>query len=175
VLAPGLVIEVIATDEIANLVRRDADIAIRHGRPTQDGLIARRCPDTLVRFYAAPSYLAKHGRRVDEAGFDGAELIGFAGRNHEVIAELRRRGVTVEEEQFRFHTNGGTVAWEWVRRGLAIGLMMESVGRMTPDVVALLPRMEPLPVPVWLVTHRELHTSRRIRLVFDLLAESLGG
>jgi hypothetical protein len=30
-------------------------------------------------------------------------------------------------------------------------------------------------VPMWLVTHRELRTSRRIRVVFDLLVEGLGG
>jgi DNA-binding transcriptional LysR family regulator len=41
-----------------------------------------------------------------------------------------------------------------------------------PDIEPVLPGLDPIPVPIWLVTHRELHTSRRIRLVFDFLAEA---
>ena len=49
--------------------------------------------------------------------------------------------------------------------------MSEPVGNATPGMERVLPDMEPLRFPIWLTTHRELHTSRRIRLVFDLLAE----
>jgi len=62
--------------------------------------------------------------------------------------------------------------WEWVRKGLFLGGMVEAVGRLAPEVVVAVPSIAPIPVPVWLVTHRELHTSRRIRLVFDMLAEA---
>ena len=66
------------------------------------------------------------------------------------------------------------MAWEMVKIGLGIGLMAEDVADQTPGVECVLPDLDPIPVPVWLVTHRELHTSRRIRLVFDVLAETLG-
>jgi DNA-binding transcriptional LysR family regulator len=49
--------------------------------------------------------------------------------------------------------------------------MVEAVAKLTPEVVVAVPGIEPISVPVWLVTHRELHTSRRIRLVFDMLVE----
>lgn len=39
--------------------------------------------------------------------------------------------------------------------------------------VTRLPVLAPINVPVWLVAHREVRSSRRIRLVFDLLADEL--
>src|SRR5690606_35123456 len=54
--APGLVVEVAAVNSISDLIRREADIAIRHVRPDQDGLIARRCADSAAYIYGAPAY-----------------------------------------------------------------------------------------------------------------------
>ncbi len=67
----------------------------------------------------------------------------------------------------------GAVAWEWVRRGLGVGVMQLAVATATPEVEPVLPEVVQIPIPVWLVTHREVRTSRRIRLVFDVLAEAL--
>jgi DNA-binding transcriptional LysR family regulator len=51
--------------------------------------------------------------------------------------------------------------------------MAADIGDAEPSVVRVLPGVDPLVFPVWLVTHREVHTSRRVRLVFDLLASEL--
>ena len=53
-------------------------------------------------------------------------------------------------------------------------IMSDEVAALTPVVERVLPRMELVEFPVWLVIHRELHTSRRIRLVFDLPAGTMG-
>ncbi len=87
---------------------------------------------------------------------------------------LNRMGLPIEKDNFRLASENGAVAWEMVKHGLGIGLMAADVADRTPGVVCVLPDLDPIPVPVWLVTHRELHTSRRIRLVFDVLAETLG-
>lgn len=171
--APGIVLDVMASNTINDLIRREADIAIRHVRPDQEGLIARRCPDTRAWLYGAEGYYRRFGRPKAATDFGAAEIVGYSDRNDELIAGLAASGVPVAEENFRWITNSGVVAWEWVRQGLALGVMMEAVGAATPDVDRAWPAMAPIPVPVWLVTHRELHTSRRIRLVFDLLAEYL--
>jgi DNA-binding transcriptional LysR family regulator len=46
-------------------------------------------------------------------------------------------------------------------------------GGLFDDLVCVLPELFDPEIPVWLVSHRELHTSRRIRVVYDLLAEEL--
>ena len=66
------------------------------------------------------------------------------------------------------------VLWELVKSGLGIGAIIDEVGDAEPRVERVLPSMPPIPVPAWLIAHREVHTSRRVRLVFDLLAEQLG-
>ena len=63
--------------------------------------------------------------------------------------------------------------WALVRQGLGIGAMMDEVAQGFPDVVRVLDEVPPVVFPIWLVTHRELRTARRIRIVFDLLAEAL--
>lgn len=57
-------------------------------------------------------------------------------------------------------------------RGL--GVITDDVGDAEPLVQRVLPKATPIPVPMWLVTHREVHTSRRVRVVFDLLLKHLG-
>lgn len=170
--APGIAIEVMAVNSISNLVRREADIAIRHVRPEQDGLLARRCRDTAAHIYGAPRYLDRIGRPPD---FAIADFAGSIEHNNNFTEEMRRRGVALGPHNFRLATQSGVAAWEWVRAGLCLSPMPDSVALATGGVELVLPEMEPIAVPVWLVTHRELHTSRRIRLVFDVLAESFSG
>ncbi|MBJ3786749.1 LysR family transcriptional regulator [Devosia sediminis] len=170
--APAIRIEVLATGSISDLMRREADIAIRHLRPEQDGLIARRCKDTDAFIYAAPDLLERMGNPRTGEDLARGDFVGGMGDNADFIAMVRARGVPLGQANFRLVTQSGMTGWEWVRKGLALGGMVEAVGRLTPDVVVALPDLEPIPVPVWLVTHRELHTSRRIRLVFDMLVEA---
>jgi DNA-binding transcriptional LysR family regulator len=66
------------------------------------------------------------------------------------------------------------VHWELVKQGLGVGIAPERVGDAEPRVQRALPRLTPLFLPIWLTTHRELNTSKRIRRVFDLLATELG-
>jgi len=59
------------------------------------------------------------------------------------------------------------------KRGVGVAIMMESIGDSEPLVRQALPELPPFPVPMWLATHRELSTSRRLRVVFDALLEGL--
>ena len=172
--APGLVVEVAAVNSISDLIRREADIAIRHVRPEQDGLIARRCKDTQAYIYGTPDLLERMGRPRTGEDLARGDFVGAMQGNADFIATARARGVPLSEANFRFATQSGMTGWEWVRKGMVLGGMVEAVGRLTPEVVIAVPSVEPIPVPVWLVTHRELHTSRRIRLVFDMLVDMFG-
>lgn len=171
--APGITIDVVASNEVEDLIRRKADIAIRHVPPQEAELIARRLPDTAARIYGTPELLDRIGRPIDHAALSRAEFAGFSDSTDIVLAELRRNGLTLSAANFPLLTNSGTVAWDWARRGMVLGLMMETVGRLTQEVEDAWPDFAGVPVPTWLATHRELRTSRRIRVVFDLLAEGL--
>lgn len=169
--APGIIVQVLAVGQISDLLRREADIAIRHVRPDQDGLIARRCKDTAAYIYGTPALIEKLGYPQTGAELARHDFVGALENNDDFIAEMQKRGVPLGADNFRLATQSGMTAWEWVRKGMCLGAMVEAVARQTPEVEIVVPSIEPIPVPVWLVTHRELHTSRRIRLVFDMLVE----
>lgn len=170
--APGIEVDVIVSNELSDLRRREADIAIRHVRPSEPDLIARLVRDGRAHLYATPAYLARHGHPASASALAGAFIIGI-DRSERLLEILRTHGLAVERQNFRHYTNNTVVGWEMVKEGLGIGIMMEEIAAATPGVVRILPEFQPIPVPIWLTTHRELNTSRRIRLVYDFLADEL--
>ncbi|MEK0162643.1 LysR family transcriptional regulator [Phaeobacter sp. A36a-5a] len=170
--APRLTIDVVAANDIRDLMRREADIAIRHVRPDQPELIARLVGEARAHFYAAPSYLERRGRPASTKELADHDFVGFADvdRSIDFLAPL---GIHLAPENFRIKSSSGLTAWELVKQGFGICPMMEDVAEPTPGIERLLPRLDPIVFPIWLTTHRELHTSRRIRLVFDILADFL--
>ena len=172
--APGLQIDLVATNDIRDLLRREADIAVRHVRPEQPDLIARLVREDTGHPWASKGYLERRGRPKSLADLARHDFVGF-GDTARMIEYLIPLGYPVTPENFRFGSESGVVAWQLARQGLGIAMMSDSIAEDWPDMERLLPDVDPVTFPVWLVTHRELHTSRRIRLVFDLLAEKLAG
>ena len=170
--APRLRIDVIASNDIQDLMRREADIAIRHVRPEQPELIAKLVQEASGHFYATTEYLNHAGRPKSKRALSQHEFISF-GNTDQMIAYLKPLGIHLSDENFRLGSQNGIVAWEYAKQGFGIAPMSEVVGDATPGVERVMPGMEPIKFPIWLTTHRELHTSRRIRLVFDLLADYL--
>jgi DNA-binding transcriptional LysR family regulator len=170
--APRLEIDVVATNDLRDIQRREADIAIRHVRPTQPNLIAKLVAEATAHFYAAPSYLDQVGRPKTETELAKLDFVSF-GDVTTIIGFLNPAGVPVTAQNFRIGSKSGIVSWEMVRQGLGVSVMSDDVAAMTPGVEKVLPGREPFKFPIWLATHSELHTARRIRLVFDQLAEQL--
>ncbi|MEQ9258800.1 MAG: LysR family transcriptional regulator [Roseovarius sp.] len=169
--APALEIDLVAANDIRDLMRREADIALRHVRPEQPDLTARLVQEALARPYAATSYLEARGRPASPEDLTAHDFVSF-GNTDEMIAFLKPYAA-LTGKNFRVGSESGVVAWELVRRGFGVAIMSDDVARRAPEVEPLLPGTEPIRFPVWLVAHRELHTSRRIRLVYDLLAEAM--
>jgi DNA-binding transcriptional LysR family regulator len=171
-VAPLIDVEILAVNALSDLLRREADIAIRYVRPEQSELIAKRVGQESAHFYAAKEYLDTNGRPTTVAELRGHRLIGF-GDDDGRIPELNVQGRLLRNKDFSLHSKSGIVAWEMAREGLGICFMLDQVANKYPEMERLDLGLDPVATPVWLVTHRELHTSRRIRLVFDLLANYL--
>lgn len=170
--APRVVVEVVSSNALSDLRRREADIAIRHVSPDQPDLIARRLREATAGFYASEAWVEKNGhpRTAEEAV--AHDFIGF-DRTDRYLEHLRAHGLPLTNANFPLYSASSVTTWALVQQGLGIGTMMDDVARMTPGVVRVLDALDPVRFPIWLVTHRELRTARRIRVVFDLLAEHL--
>ncbi|MCL4148567.1 UNVERIFIED_CONTAM: hypothetical protein GTU68_003678 [Idotea baltica] len=166
---PGIETEIVASHATSNLRRREADIAIRNFRPTEPDLIARKVRDVPARLYAAPDYLDRIGNPKLPYELRNAEFINITSGDA-FMQGLNRMGLDLTKANFPIMTENYLVMWEYVKRGLGIGVLDAHIGDAEPAVVRVLPELEPLMFPVWLVAHREISTSLRIRTVFDLLA-----
>lgn len=170
--APGLRIEVVTTDALSDLRRREADIALRHVRPVEPELIGRLLREASAGFYASKDWVRRHGHPRRAADARGLRFVGIdrAGR---YPSYLQAHGLAVTDADFSCYAANSATAWALVRHGLGIGAMMVEVAAACPDVVRVLDEVPPVRFPIWLVTHRELRTSRRIRRVFDHLGRAL--
>ncbi len=171
--APGIVIEVVSSDALSDLRRREADIAVRHVRPDQPDLIGRLIREATASFYASTTWVHQNGhpRTAEEAArhaFIGSDRTG------RYLEYLRQHGLPLGPSNFVCYAENTMMNWALVRQGLGIGPMMDEIACAMPDVVRVLDDVPPVRFPFWLVTHRELRTARRIRLVFDMLADALG-
>jgi hypothetical protein len=168
-------LEIVATNSLRDIRRREADIAIRHVEPQDGELIARRMPDMQARLYASRDLIARRGGPPhDAAALSAWPFVGFE-RSDRFRLALNALGLSLTQGSFPLASENGVVAWHYVRAGLGVGAMIEEVARLSPEVECVLPELPAIPVPVFLVTHRELRTSRRIRIVFDHIMALLAG
>ena len=169
---PGIELEIVASNDARDLHRREADIAVRKFRPDRPDLIARKIRDATGHIYASPDYLARLGPEPTLADLSRAEWFAF-DRSAVMIDGLAALGIPLTREQFPILSPNHLVQWELCKQGAGLCMMMEEVGDAEPRVQRAVPGAPSMPVPIWLVCHRELRTSRRIRIVFDALAEGL--
>ena len=171
--APQLAVMVLASNDLSDLHRREADIAIRHVAPDRDGLLGQRLPDTQAHFYASTAWVRDNGLPQDATALARAGLIGMEDID-QFAAYMGGIGVPILASDLRLLSNSAIAVWQMVQKGLGIAAMLREVADRTPGVMRLPLDLPPIVVPVWLVTHRGLVSSPRIRLVQRILSEELG-
>jgi DNA-binding transcriptional LysR family regulator len=170
---PEVTIDLVSSDSLSDLRKREADIAIRNVRPNTDELIGKLVRESTAHLYASKEWVSQRGLPDAPEDIASKDVVCFS--DPDLFAEyLRGVGVRASADEFRLIADNAVVAWELVKRGQGIGFMMREIADRTAGIVRLFPGAASIQVPVWLVTHRELRTSRRIRAVFDLLAEAFG-
>lgn len=169
---PGITVEIVASNSTSDLVRREADIAIRHVGSSQSDLIVKKIRDDEMYFYAAHSYRAKLGNPRVFADLADADFLAFSS-NDPMISVLKTLGLSATKRNFPIICDNHLVQWQLVKQGVGIGGITKDIGDAEPLVCRIIPDAAPIMVPMWLVTHRELHTSKRVRAVFDFLAAAL--
>lgn len=171
---PEVQVELVASNAVSNLLRREADIAVRMVQPEQATVIARRVGKVALKACAHQDYLHRRGMPRQPSDLLSHELIG-GDRDDATLKGFAAKGLQVGREDFAFRTDDLIAAWQAVRAGLGIGFISEYLIRTDPAVVPLLPKVKIEPLPVWLAVHKEIRTSKRIRAVYDFLADALPG
>jgi len=169
---PALEIELVATNAVEDMLRRDADIAVRMTRPTQSGLVARRVGTIAIGLFASEAYLASRGVPLSVQDLASHMLIG------------RDRDDTLDRALleiapgawlgFGFRSDSDLAQLAAVRAGIGIGVCQIALAAGPGRLQRVLPEIE-FNLDAWLVMHEDLRATARVRLVFDHLAEALAG
>jgi DNA-binding transcriptional LysR family regulator len=128
--------------------------------------------DAPARLYATPGYLKRVGNPKLPSDLQKADFISIDSSGV-FLKGLNTLGLNLTERNFPILTENYLVMWALVKHGLGIGIQDGNIGDAEPLVRRVLPELRPLVFPIWLVAHREVNTSRRVRFVYDLLAKEL--
>ena len=169
---PDIEVELVASDRTDNLLRREADIAVRMYRPTQADVFTRKVGEHQLGIFAAHAYVERRGTPQSLDDFRHHDVIGY-DRSDQVIDGFRAAGLEVDRHFFSFRCDNQVVCWRMVVAGMGIGFNQLLIGEAEPRVIRILPDAGLPPLPIWLTAHAELKTSPRVRRVFDFLADHL--
>ena len=169
---PEIQVELVVSNEVSNLLRREADIAVRMVQPDQTSVVTKRIGKITIGTYAHRTYLQRAGTPKEPPELLAHALIG-SDKNEDILRGFAAMGYPVKREQFSFRSDDLMAHWQAVRAGVGIGFVADYVARTDADVIALLPMLKIPALPVWLAVHREIRTSKRIRAVYDFLAQAV--
>jgi len=171
---PGIVVELVLSNQSADLLRRDADIAVRMVQPTQDALVARHVGRVALGMFAHRRYLDAHGHPQSLAELAGHSLIGFDTETP-YIRRLRPQGLPYAREHFALRTDSDLAALAAIRAGFGIGIAQVNLARRDPALVRLFAAELALPLDMWIVMREDLRPTLRVRRLFDHLVMALEG
>lgn len=167
---PEIAIELVLSNKIEDLSRRDADIAVRMARPTQGALVARKVGMLGVGFYATQAYLDRRGVPASLEDLENHTIIGFDRERPplEALAGIDfPRPIT--RDIFNFRTDDDAAQVSAIRAGMGIGGVQHQIARRD-GLTPVLANAFSFQMECWIAMHENLKGSRRMRLMFDHLA-----
>src|SRR5215467_572574 len=169
---PSIELELSLSNRNEDLLRRDADIAVRMARPSQKALIARRVGIVKIGLFAHRSYVEAHGLPRAPSDFPQHRLIGF-DRDMFILRTTGGAAASLRRKDFAVRTDSIAAQIAMLRAGLGVTACQVNVARRDPNLVPVLAKEMSFQREVWLVTHPDLKNVRRVRLLFDHLAQRL--
>jgi DNA-binding transcriptional LysR family regulator len=169
---PEITLEIVAQMELADLTRREADIAVRGARPTRGHFIIRRAGVWHFGLYAAKKYAESHHLKPGLTDLSGINIITWTKewvhlRGGPWFAEYARGAkVALTSDSRRVHHAA-------CKAGLGVAILPCALADKESDLVCLLPPKRVLSLPLWLVVHRDLARTARVRAVMEFLFETV--
>ncbi|MCG9725093.1 LysR family transcriptional regulator [Vibrio brasiliensis] len=168
--APNINVELIVSNQVSDLKRREADIAIRYQRPTDLDLIARKIGHETVHLYGNKSLVQSFSNK-SPSEVSNVQIIGFE-RGERLKQHLNESGWLLKHNPFNMICSNQLVQWQLAQHTSSLILVPDHIAQYNPNLtIAFKDHFKPFELDAWLVCHRELHTNKRVKLVFDFLAK----
>jgi len=165
---PGIDVVCVTSPGIANLTRREADIAIRTLRPESPDLIVRRLAQLELGLYASRAYLAARGAPRENEAFQGHDLVLY---QRALVPSMWDAicGEPIHRGRVAFQTSSAMMLFEATIRGLGITELPCFRGDIEPELVRVMPSRTDR-FDVWLVAHADLYKTARIQAFIDIVS-----
>ena len=169
---PGIQVELVASNQLSNLLRREADIAVRMLRPAQASLVVRKLGEIRIVACAHERYLEQFGTPKKALDLLAHRLVGY-DRDDTIVRGFAQLGFEIAREQFALRTDDQVAYGRLVAAGAGIGFVAHYAASQWPGVKPVLPMLAIPSLPCWLAVHREIRGSRVVRRVYNYLAEAI--
>jgi DNA-binding transcriptional LysR family regulator len=152
-----------------NLSRREADLAVRPGKPTQQALQIRKIGTVVVGLYASPGYLAKRGKPRSVEELAQHDILDNEDANAQ-FAPSRWLHQMARGARVTLRCDNTMAQAAAAASGLGIVVLYCYVGDGQPGLERILPKQQ-LEQPLWIAVHRDLQHAARVRAVIDFLVD----
>lgn len=169
---PALGVEMVLSNRLQDLLRREADIAVRMVRPKQEQLVARRIGSIELGLHARRDYLDRCGTPRKAGDLAAHTLIGF-DRPTAFLREAIRAFPQIDRDDFAMASDSDLAQLALMRSGAGIGFCQVPLARRDDALVRLLPKAFSMSLDTWVTMHEDLRTSPRCRVTFDALVDGL--
>lgn len=169
---PAIAIELSLSNQIADLLRRDADIAVRMSPPKQKALVAKRVGKVALGFHAHRRYLDRYGKPQQLEDLAHHTLIGF-DRIAPMGLILKNLPLPVSRDLFAFRSDNDLAQLAALRAGFGIGVCQVGIAQRDDNIVPLLRKQFRADLDVWIVMHEDLRRSPAVRSMFNHLVAGL--
>lgn len=170
---PSIDIQLMIGTSFVDLMRHEADVALRIGSPGCEDLVGRKVGSVSFGIYGANAYLERHDEPLELANLQDHIIIESSGSIAELpqASRLRElsRGATVG-----LHCDNLSMQISAARAGLGLMAMPHYAAKMMPDLKHVLANVFDVTLDLWLLTHRDLKAKARIRTVLDFLTKEIG-
>jgi DNA-binding transcriptional LysR family regulator len=168
----GILVDLVVENRMIDMARREADVALRATRPSQGDLFGRKIADVQWSFFASAGYLKTHGTPKTLADLDKHAVIGWAeNATHTKAGAWLVKNVPPSSTGFR--VNGFVNQLVAVRDGLGLALLPVYLAAGEKNVVPVLGRIKDLVTEMWIVTHRSLKDTARVRAFMDNVGDGV--
>jgi DNA-binding transcriptional LysR family regulator len=165
---PGVVIELIVSNQVLNLSRRDADVAVRVSNDPPETLVGRRICTVRMALYGRRDQVASLGPRL----LDSAPFIGF-GDNFGASASRRWIETHIRPGRLVAKVNSIYGMRELAAQGFGATLLPCFLGDASSSLARIGQPLEDLDMGLWILTHADLRRSARVRAFMDFTGGEL--
>jgi DNA-binding transcriptional LysR family regulator len=161
-------------NRVLDLSRREADVALRATRPKAGDLFGRKLAEIRWALYASQAYLAAHPapRRLDQ--LDRHAIIGWSETSPSTLAAAWLARI-VPDAPIAFRSSGFINQMIAVKAGLGIAVLPCYLAEPEAGVRRVLSPIDSLVTELWLITHRSLKDTARVRVFMDFIANGVRG